>query len=100
VAAEEALIVDPTIISYTDTFVGIVSMDVSSGDAKIIVIFTDSSMFLSQKVFEALFEIAATELKSSLDSNVIEITGFATINERGWFGKWTPYRGYTYYPLA
>ncbi|MCL2460313.1 MAG: hypothetical protein FWF19_03030 [Euryarchaeota archaeon] len=101
VAVVEEQIIDPTAVNFYDNFVIVATVtNVEEMEFDIIIIFTDNSLFYSEDVFKLFFELSGISYTRSDEMNIARIRGFGTVDEKGFFGEWTPADGYKYYPLT
>ena len=99
VIAAQDEILDPALITYTDSIVIVtIITDLEAAEAEALFIFTDNSLFTSEEVFKLMFTISVNAYDIG-EITFTRIKGFGTVNGAGFFGEWTPDGGFTYYPL-
>ena len=80
-------------IDYNDTIVSVGTV-LTDGRAEFVVIFVTVDFF-SEELFKFFFERVVSNVNG--DDPVDKVKGYGLVNGEGYFGEWTPARGYRYY---
>ena len=90
---DEYYFLSTSFISYQDQFVSVVNF-LPGGERECIVIMMRNEFFISEDLFKTFFKTAASKIGGDTCS---KIKAYGLVNGEGYFGEWTPARGYRYY---